>query len=295
MAETMRIERDAPIKTWIGVGGRAEALATPARADEVRELIERHRGAAVRVLGDGANLLVDDDGVDGLVLSTRRLDDVAPIDEARWRVGAGASLPKLAVECARRGLAGIEGLAGVPASVGGAIRMNAGGRYGQIADVVERVDVMDLATCQVRTMERDQIEFGYRRSGLDGLVVLDAVLRFRIEDPDVVRDELKRVMREKKHAQPLGASSAGCAFKNPLVDGERVGAGRLIDECGCKGMSVGGASISHEHANFVVTSSDARASEVLELLDRVADVVRERRGIDIEREVVVWKRGDDHG
>ncbi|MFG0258601.1 MAG: UDP-N-acetylmuramate dehydrogenase [Phycisphaerales bacterium JB043] len=293
--ENIKIVRDAPIKTWFGVGGVADTLVIPGDTDQLREILEDHRGAPLRVLGDGANLLVDDDGIDGVVIDTRRLDGVERLEPARWRVGAGLRLAKLTVECARQGLRGVEGLAGVPASIGGALRMNAGGRYGQIADVVESVDVMDLESGTIRTLGRDEIAFGYRTSGLERHVVLGGVLRFECDEPESVRADLKRVMREKKRSQPLGERSAGCAFKNPLVDGERVSAGRLLDECGCKGLRAGGASISHDHANFVVTSPGARARDVIELLDRVGVIVHERRGVDLEREIVCWKRGQDHG
>lgn len=290
------IERSAPIETWFGVGGGADLLARPADEAELGELLRnRDPGAPVRILGDGANLLIHDDGADGLTISFEQMDGVecpgeddAPIVSAR----AGANLPKLILECVSRGLAGVEGLAGIPATVGGAVIMNAGGAFGQIGDVVRRVHALTPDGRRV-ALSRHEIDFGYRRSGLNGLIVTGVELLLDRVEPGEragLRESLKRVMAYKKHSQPMGERSAGCVFKNPTVGAERISAGRLIDEAGCKGMSVGGASVSHVHANFVVTRPGATAGDVIELMARVRDSVRTHRGVELEPEVVIWAR-----
>lgn len=288
-ASAPRILRDAPIPTWIGVGGRADALVEPATEDDLRRAVDEGAGQPVRILGDGANLIVDDGGVDGLVVATRLLDGIEWLDGARLRAQAGAGLPKLIVESVRRGLAGIEGLAGVPASLGGAIRMNAGGAFGEIAHCVASVRILTPAG-DIRTLPRSEIPFAYRRSGIEG-VILSADLQLAPADHAPLRERLKEVMAKKKASQPLAADSAGCAFKNPTVEGARRSAGRLIDDAGCKGLRIGGAEVSREHANFIITHRGATARDVLELMDAVAARVRERFGVTLEREVVVWKRG----
>jgi len=288
---TRSVERDAPIPTWIGVGGRADALIAPATEDALRSAIDAWADGPVRVLGDGANLLVDDDGVDGLVLSTERLGDVRWLENGLVRAQAGANLPKLITESVRRELAGLEGLAGVPASLGGAIRMNAGGAFGEIGACVESVRVATPGD-GVRMLTRDEIPFAYRRSGIEG-VILSADLRLTPAEHAPLRARLKEVMAKKKASQPLRADSAGCAFKNPTIDGARASAGRLIDEAGCKGLRIGGAEVSREHANFIFTHKGATARDVLALMDAVAERVRERVGVELEREVVVWRRGGD--
>jgi UDP-N-acetylmuramate dehydrogenase len=261
---------------------------------------------ALRVLGDGANLLVDDEGVEELVV---KLDPRGGIEgnelgRVEWdasgavRAGAGANLPAMITEAVRRGLGGIEGLAGVPASLGGALVMNAGGAFGQIADVVVAVEGIDRAGRAVR-LERGQIAFGYRASGLEGLVITGAELRLTPGDKDALRARLKEVMDKKKGSQPLRENSAGCVFKNPVLDrdvegvggrGQRVSAGMLIDRAGLKGLRAGGASVSEVHANFVVTGDGARARDVIDLIGEVRRRVLDRFGVTLATEVVIWRR-----
>lgn len=293
------LERDAPVRTWFGIGGRADRLARPADADELRACLELDPDALV--LGDGANLLVDDDGVGRLVVDLSAMNRVV-IDRASGRVsaGAGVRLPSLIGRTISAGLSGLEPLAGIPASVGGAAAMNAGGRFGDLASAVERLHLMDRDGV-VRTAERDAIAFGYRRSGLADAVVIGAELRLTPADPSDLRRRRAECMSYKAASQPLAASSAGCCFKNPRLrrdlegvgaSGDRVPAALLIDRAGGKGRRVGGAEISREHANFIVTDRSARARDVIELMDLAAALVRDRFGVELEREVVVWSRGD---
>lgn len=306
----------APIPTWFGVGGGADALARPANTDELLSLVREHVGKPLRVLGDGANLLVDDAGVDGLVLSLEKLNHSEKVNDgskdgaALLRVGAGANLPRLIVDSVRQGLGGLEGLAGVPATLGGAIAMNAGGAFGQIADVIERVRVLSF-TGEDRWLNRRDIAFGYRTSGLAGSIVVEAEIRLaRIEGAasDALRARLKDVMAKKKASQPMSERSAGCFWKNPLApatwsghrspDGTRIGAGWLVDQTGLKGLRVGGASVSDVHANFVVTDHNAdgtprcTAGDVLALMRQVRGRVQQRWSITLEPEVVIWRRGE---
>lgn len=295
--ERVVIEHEAEIPTWFGVGGRARRLARPRTLDELRQCLEID--PALRVLGDGANLLVSDSGVDELVVALTAPDMRSVMwDEARGRViaMAGASLPRLVAKAASLGLAGLEGLGGIPATVGGAVVMNAGGRFGQIADVVACVHVLTRDGREVR-LARSDIPFDYRHSGLGDSIVLAAELQLTHDAPAAIRRRLMQVMAYKKRTQPLAARSAGCCFRNPVLPhdidqighaGERVSAGRLIEHCGCRGLTVGGAAVSGEHANFLVVRPGARARDVLELMDLVAARVYERLGVRLEREVVVW-------
>lgn len=297
--ESLVIERDAEIPTWFGIGGRADQLARPSDAAQLRECLKRD--PALRVLGDGANLLVDDPGVSELVvvLGGKDLTGVKfEPDGGRVVAGAGANLPKLINETVRRGLSGLEGLGGIPASVGGAVIMNAGGSFGQIADAVAAVRALDREANEV-TLGRDEIEFSYRHSGLDHLIITSVEFDLAEEDPVALRARLKEVMEYKKGSQPMADRSAGCVFKNPtltmdLADvapaGERVSAGMLIDRAGCKGLRVGGASVSTRHANFVVTEKEATARDVIRLMEQTSARVLDRFGVALEREVVVWSR-----
>jgi UDP-N-acetylmuramate dehydrogenase len=303
------IQHDAPLPTWFKIGGRAERFAAPAHTDALRQCLELD--PSLRVLGDGANLLVDDDGVPELVVSLARgFSSVVP-EEGDWssgrlHVGSGVNLPKLIIETGRRGLAGLEGLGGIPATVGGAVIMNAGGAFGEIASAVARVHAMDRSG-NTLVLNRSDIPFAYRTSGLAGLIVTGVDLALTPQaDPAALRDRLKEVMAYKARSQPMAASSAGCCFKNPTLAhdlrvpgpngtdefaaGTRVGAGLLIDRAGLKGLSVGGASVSDRHANFLVTAPGASARDVICLLDEIVRRVQDRFGVRLEREVVVWSR-----
>ncbi len=302
-APSLEILEHAPIPTWFGVGGGADRFATPRSLDELRHA--REIDPALRVLGDGANLLVDDAGVGGLVVSLKSPAFQETRIDARTgsvHAGAGADFQKLIHETVRAGLGGLEGLVGIPASVGGACIMNAGGAFGQVADAVHRVEALDRSGRSV-VRERAQIPFGYRHSGLGDLIVTSVELRLTPGDPEALRARLKECMAYKKRSQPMAADSAGCCFKNPTLRaplslpgreaipaGSRASAGLLIDKAGCKGLRIGGAEVSPVHGNFLIAHPGARARDVIDLMDEVARRVFDAFGVAIEREVVVWER-----
>ncbi len=290
-------EADAPLAphTWYGVGGPADLLAHPQSVNQLAELMRRCREAdvALHVLGSGANLLVADPGVRGVVV---RLD--APAFSAVERTndhvaaGAGADLARLILTCAKMGLAGLEALAGIPASIGGALRMNCGGRYGDIGSVTQSVEVMDDAG-RVRTLLRDDLRFGYRQSGIGEPIILGGSFALQPDDPVKLRDRVKEIFAYKKSTQPLADQSAGCAFKNPPKDVCEKSAGQLIDEADLKGFTVGGAQVSVRHANFIVVQQACRADDVLNLIRTVRRKVRDHHGVDLVPEVVVWGEAID--
>jgi UDP-N-acetylmuramate dehydrogenase len=304
MVDQLQVELNAPLRTWFRIGGSADRLARPQSIEQLRACLELDRDLVI--LGEGANLLVDDDGMDRLVVVLdqpvfhRKGEAIEQSDgSVLLRVGAGVSLPRLISDTIAAGLGGLEGLAGFPASIGGALRMNAGGAFGQIADVVSSVEVIDREGTE-HTLTRDQIAFGYRTSGLDDLLIVEAELRLVPGQTRLLKEKLSEVMAYKKSSQPLGAKSAGCCFKNPTLTtdlngigeaGQRVSAGLLIDRAGGKGMTAGGATVSEHHANFIVTRPDSIAADVIRLMEQVEQLVNERFGVSLEREVVVWQRG----
>jgi len=297
------VQLDAPMAahTWYGLGGTADALVSPRSVDALATLLRRCRRTStrVRVLGAGANLLVGDDGVDGVVI---RLD--APCFQAfevnadgpvsRVRVGGGRDLGKTIHEAVRLSLAGLEALVGIPATIGGAIRMNAGGTHGAIGDVVDSVAMVDWEG-NARIVAGADAGFSYRHSALPGGVVTSAVLRLAEGDAAALRQRARELSAYKAGVQPLAAHSAGCMFRNPVhpVSGQRVSAGKLIDDAGLKGTRIGGASVSDRHGNFLVVEPGARASDVMELARKVAEETLSRTGIRLEREVVFWRRGEE--
>lgn len=298
------MQAHAAIPTWFGIGGRADRLVTPESVSGLVGVLGRE--GRVRVLGEGANLLVDDDGVDGVVLSLRSPAFKGyEIDPAtgRVRVGAGTDLAKLIHTTTKAGLAGLEGLGGVPATVGGALVMNAGGKYGEISSVVSVVRGLN-GRGEAVERHRDQIAFSYRYSGLSELVITEAELTLTPGDPMALRERYKAVMEDKSKCQPLKENSAGCVWKNPVLladidgigpKGARVSAGMLIDRAGLKGLACGSASVSAVHANFVVTAKggEGKAGDVVRLMREVRRRVMDRYGVRLEPEVVIWSRRGD--
>ena len=286
-------ECDVPLAplTWYGVGGPARVLAHPSSVAQLSALAARCSAAGVEVyvLGAGANLLVRDEGVPGVVV---RLDGTQfqqmSISRGTVRVGAGYDLAKLVLETAKAGLSGLECLAGIPATVGGAVRMNAGGTFGDIGRSVARVQVMD-ATGRVSSLDRDDLVFAYRYTNIVAKFITDVALELTAGKPEVLRAEVQRIFTLKSNSQPLGAHCAGCAFKNPPPEAG-ASAGQLIDRAGLKGFAIGGAQVSPVHANFIVARRDAgcTARDILAVMEHAQRVVAEKFGVKLEREVVVW-------
>ena len=280
--------------TWYGVGGRVEVLARPESPEALAELVRRchETQTPLRVLGSGANLLVVGD-VPGVVamLDHDAFRTVTYHDDGRGvTAGAGVNLMKLVLATARRGLSGLEIVAGIPASVGGAVRMNAGGAFGDIASAVRGVTVVDERG-ELQRRDRAELGFGYRRSDLGGQIVTDVTFALTPDEPADLMKRVKEIFFYKKSSQPMADRSAGCAFKNPPPDPETDcvrSAGKLIDEAGLKGHRVGGARVSDRHANFVVADRSATAEDILRVIEGVERGVRDKHGVALEREVVVW-------
>ncbi len=288
-------QRDVPLGplTWFGIGGRARILAHPQSFEQLADLVRRCRreAAPIYVLGEGANLLVADEGVNGVVVVL----DAEAFKRCEYRghlvtVGAGYHLFKLINETVTHGLAGLEVLAGVPATVGGAIRMNAGGAFGDIGRVVKCITLMD-SEGEVFTRDRSELVFGYRSTNIDARFILEATLELAPQDKEEVAASYKKIMMKKQATQPLAANSAGCTFKNPAPDpatNDPRPAGKIIDQAGLKGTRVGGAMVSHQHANFIECDKTCTATDVIHLIELVESVVLAKTGITLQREVVIW-------
>ena len=280
------VTHEAPLarRTTFGIGGAAEALLEPRGEPQFAEAwaAARTSGLPIRLLGGGSNLLIPDAGVRGVVVTTTRLAGHPVQDGDRVTVAAGFELRKLLRFAMARGLSGLEALVGIPGTVGGAVRMNAGGRHGAIGRRVERVW---CATDDGRIIERagDEVAWGYRETDLCD-PVLRVELKLTSDTPEAVRERTRGILRDKARAQPLGAHSAGCFFRNPP---ERE-AWRLIVDAGLKGFHVGDAAVSEKHANFVINLGRATAADVLSLSGTVRDRVRDRSGIVLENEVHCW-------
>lgn len=276
----------APFTTW-RIGGPAELLAEPVDRDDLLLAISwaRLRGISWRILGNGSNLLVRDEGVRGLVVRTRGALDGVEFLGAVARAEAGASLPTIANLAAARGLAGLEFAAGIPGTLGGAILMNAGWHEHEIGAVVQEVEFLD-ASGAVATWPRARCAFGYRTSAFRGRagVILGAVLALAPDEPPRVRARLDAYAASRRENQPTDLPSCGSVFLKPPGDF----AGRLIEAAGLKGARVGEIEVSQKHANFFVNLGRGTAGDALALIERVEAEVEARFGVRLVREVEVW-------
>lgn len=287
-----RVAFDAPLArhTSLGVGGPADALAAPESADELAALVAlvAEHGLQLHVLGGGFNTVVLDGGLDGVAVRTARLRALAlEADGTTLRAEAGVSHSQVVRLCAQHGLAGLEFGAGVPGTVGGWIAMNAGVPDAEAGAVVRDVETAGPGAAR-RTRPREEMGFVYRgaRGLAAGEVVLAARFALRPAEPAAVRAAVERHLAHRRATQPIDQPSFGSVFKNP--PGER--AGRLVELAGLKGLRSGGAQISSVHANFIVNLGGATAADVLALIARAQDAVRERSGIALEPEVRIVGR-----
>ncbi|CAG0927140.1 UDP-N-acetylmuramate dehydrogenase [Planctomycetaceae bacterium] len=273
----------APLTT-MRIGGPAEFYLEARGFRDVLDAAEacKRTGLRLHILGGGSNLLIDDAGVPGVVVNLKHMKRVTP-SEGRMVVQAGASLTSVVSTCARAGLAGPEGLAGIPGTVGGALAMNAGGRFAEIGEFVHKVLWLSPQGT-VTYLYREEIQFTYRKSSLQKGVVLEAILEGKRGEPAQLLARMKQIMEQKLASQPYTAASAGCAFTNPPGQS----AGKLIDLAGCKGLKVGGAQVSEQHGNFIVNRGEASSRDVLLLMGKVQKRVFEHHGIQLIPEVKAW-------
>lgn len=283
------VTADAPMAplVWFRIGGHAAFFAKPRTLEELVTVIRRAREASipVRLLGGGSNVLVRDEGVQALVihLESPFFSDVT-VDGNRVKVGAAVPLTALISQTARAGLAGLETLTGIPGTVGGALRGNAGSRQGSIGPFVHRATVLDTAD-QVQVRERDDLNFADRESNLDEPVILSAEFDLQREDPESVVRRMRRIWIIKRENQPYGHQSSGFIFRNPSPE---VSAGALIDQAGLKRTRHGGAEVSDRHANFIIAHPEAKASDVLHLIEQIQQRVWQQFGYELEVQLQIW-------
>ncbi|AMV39389.1 UDP-N-acetylmuramate dehydrogenase [Planctomyces sp. SH-PL62] len=276
----------APL-TWFRLGGPAAYFARPRNIEDMRAVLSRANEAGIpyKLLGGGTNVLVRDPGVEALVvlMESPHFSDVSVV-ENRIKTGAAVPLTALISQTARAGLAGLEILTGIPGTVGGALRGNAGSRQGAIGPFVSRVTVLDSAF-EVQERERDDLNFVDRESNLDEPVILSAEFELSQEEPESVVRRMRRIWIVKKENQPYGHQSSGCIFKNPSAD---ISAGALIDQAGMKGTRHGGAEVSDRHANFIIAHPGAKADDVLHLIDQIQQRVWQQFGYELELQLRIW-------
>jgi UDP-N-acetylenolpyruvoylglucosamine reductase len=281
------IRRDEPLakRTTLRVGGPADFYIEPANEADLAAVLKfcGEHETPIFILGRGSNLLIRDGGVRGAVicLSQPAFSKIEIVGE-KIHCGAGAKLKNVAVEARRNGLAGVEFLEGIPGSVGGALRMNAGAMGGQTFDAIESVRVMDFQG-NVREMTPQDMAVAYRHCGtLKNHIALAAIFRCKAAAKEEIELRMKAYSEKRWESQPA-APSAGCIFKNPPL----IPAGKLVDELGLKGTRVGGAVVSAEHGNFVINDGKATARDVLGLIEILKAKAKAERGIELQTEVEI--------
>jgi len=268
--------------TSFRVGGPAELLVKTENSKEFVFLVEtcKKHNIPFVVLGDGSNTLVSDNGLRGVVICTNRMNDIQILDNNRISAQAGAKLSKVAEVACNTGLAGFEFASGIPGTVGGAIYMNAGAYDGTVGEFCESVTLLGE---DVFTKAGSEMEFGYRKSYAQntGLIILDATFALSPGNPEDIRNKMKELNNRRRQTQPLEYPSAGSTFKRP----EGYFAGKLIQDSGLKGFSIGGAQISEKHAGFVINTGGATATDIYNLIKEVQKRVYENFGVHLETEV----------
>ncbi len=235
-------------------------------------------------MGLGSNLLISDDGLRAAVIKFEA-DQFTQIQFQGQEVtaGAGAELSKLVLTCVEKGLSGIETLTGIPGSIGGAVKMNAGGNFGDFGVAVETVTLMD-SQGNVFEKSKPELVFDYRRTNITAKFILNARLKLNAADPEQIMRTVKEVWIYKKNNQPLSSKNSGCIFKNP----RGVSAGALIDRAGLKRLQIGGAIVSEKHANFIIAQEGCKSRDVLRLIDAIKQRVKEQFDIELELEIEIW-------
>jgi len=273
--------------TWYGLGGPADYFIRPKTVKQLQDVVRRcnENHVAIYVLGFGSNLLISDEGVRAAVIKLET-DEFArtQFDGEELTAWAGAELSKLVLTCVQKGLSGIEALTGIPGSIGGAVKMNAGGNFGDIGSAVESVTLMDSKGTTFEK-KKPELVFDYRGTNITVKFILNAHLKLGSADPEQIMRTVKEAWIYKKNTQPLNTKNCGCIFKNP----RGVSAGALIDRAGLKGLQIGGAAVSEKHANFVIAEKGCKSRDVMRLIDAVRERVKERFDIELELEIEIWR------
>ncbi|MBU4346131.1 MAG: UDP-N-acetylmuramate dehydrogenase [Candidatus Omnitrophica bacterium] len=284
-----KIRLNEPLKkhTTFKVGGRAKFFIEPRDIEGLKSafnLLKRHK-VPFLIIGAGSNILASDKGLDHAVICLN-----APCFKRLFfngdylQAGSAAMLKQVVLQAQRHGLSGSEFLGGIPGTIGGALVMNAGIPEARIADLIKDVTVLD-GQGKIKILNKKNIEFGYRRSGLSKYIILHARLKLFKKNKQQIKDKTDRYLNYRRLTQDLSLPSAGCAFKNP----RGRSAGRLIDLCGLKGTRIGGASISLRHANFILNFKNASAKDILRLMGLIKKRVKAKFNITLEPEIKIWQ------
>ena len=288
IAGESQVRTDEPMSshTTFRIGGTADYFVMPSSVEELQTIIRLLKKSDINyyVIGNGSNLLVGDKGFRGVIIQlSDAFDEVEYIDDVTVKAMSGMKLSRLGNRLSDKGLAGFEFATGIPGTIGGAVRMNAGADGGEIKDIIVRAEVLDQ-NGDIHTLGKDELELGYRTSCIMkyGYIVVSATLKLSKGDTDEIKENIKELSQKRRMKQPLEYPSAGSTFKRP----EGYFAAKLIEDAGLKGLSAGDAQVSEKHAGFVVNKGRATAKDVCELTDKIKEEVLKKSGVKLELEVV---------
>lgn len=284
LAKNVKFDEPMSAHTTFKIGGPADVFVDVENADEIKSVMRycRENSVPLLITGNGSNMLVGDRGIRGVVVSVGKKMSKIEVDGERITAEAGALMSSVAAAALKAELSGFETLSGIPGTVGGGIYMNAGAYGGEIKDVLETVTYIDRDG-SVKTAKAEELDLSYRHSMFEegGYVILSCVLKLKPGNADEIKTAMRDYSKRRSDKQPISMPSAGSTFKRP----EGYFAGKLIQDSGLVGKSIGGAQVSEKHAGFVVNTGGATAADVLELIRLVQDTVEEKFGVRLEPEV----------
>ena len=274
--------------TTMGVGGPVPYLYLPESEDELIALVKKlhQQRRSFRAIGNGSNLIVDDRGLPFDIVCTKSLPRALKVEGNILTADAGYPVAQLAYQSAAKGLSGLEFAVGIPASIGGVVRMNAGAHHHTISEIVDSVRIVTPEGDPV-TLSNADLHFAYRYSAIptEG-IVLDVSLRLAPDDSKSIHERIRKFNEYRTSTQPQREKSAGCIFKNP----DHTAAGKLIEASGLKGFQIGGAAVSEIHGNFIVNRKDATFEDIMKLIDYIKQTVKEKQNAELHEEVMIWRK-----
>ena len=279
---------DVPLQRYTSfrTGGAAEIFVEPGNTSELKKVLQfcKDEQKKVFIFGEGTNLLVNDNGVKGVVIHLGGVDFKKIERNGRYvSSGAGVSLPQLIRKAALWGLGGLEVLVGIPGTVGGAVMMNAGGKYGDISDTISSLTTMTFDG-KITNINREDVEFAYRECSFSKQIVVQVEFALKESRKEELLEKMDEIYKEKKEKQPLSTFNAGSIFKNS----HHFKAAELIDKANLKGQKVGGAVVSKKHANFIVNTGNATSADILELIKIIKETIKKKYNVSLEQEIQIW-------
>jgi UDP-N-acetylmuramate dehydrogenase len=284
----VRLSEPMSIHTTMGIGGPADVFAAPENGKDLRRIAESaiELELPVKIVGAGSNLLVCDEGFRGLVITTKSAFRSIEADGETVRAGSGVTLGRLIQACQKLGLSGLEPLSGIPGTLGGALYMNAGAYGTEISRFVEKAHVLFKADLKGRDLTAESMSFGYRTSSFTQDDIIESTeLVLPSGDSSAIARRVDEFVEKRRSTQPIWDRSAGCIFKNP----DNRSAGKMIDEAGLKGMSVGGASVSDTHGNYIINTGGATFSDVMKLIDIIREKIQDAFDTELDLEVEILR------